>query len=86
MDGTIVNSKASADRIWEKWAVDHGLDVQEFLPKMHGSRSIDTLRRLNLPGVDPEHEAELIETAEAEDVGEVVEIPGGRAFLESLPA
>jgi len=86
MDGAIVNSKASADRVWGRWAAEHGLDVDEFLPKMHGSRSIDTLRRLNLPGVDPELEAKLIEAEEADDVGDVVEIPGARVFLERLPA
>lgn len=85
MDGTIVNSSASADRIWGRWAAGHGLDVAKFLPRMHGSRTIDTLRRLGLPGVDPEREAQLIEAAEAEDVGDVVEIPGARSFLEGLP-
>jgi mannitol-1-/sugar-/sorbitol-6-phosphatase len=85
MDGTIVNSKASADRVWSRWAEEHGLDVADFLPKMHGSRSVDTIRRLNLPGIDPEREAALIEAAEGKDVGDVVEIPGARDFLMDLP-
>jgi sugar-phosphatase len=53
MDGTILNSIRAAERVWSDWARRQGLDVATFLPKMHGSRGIDTITRLNLPGVDP---------------------------------
>jgi mannitol-1-/sugar-/sorbitol-6-phosphatase len=85
MDGTIISSIASAERIWSRWAEAHGLDVAAFLPTIHGVRSVETIRRLNLPGVDPEAEAAAITRAEMEDVGDIVEIPGARAFLETLP-
>ena len=85
MDGTILNSIHAAERAWSDWARRHGLDVAEFLPKMHGSRGIDTITRLNLPGVDPEHEARLVTEAEIADVSDVVPIPGAAAFLSSLP-
>ncbi|MFS8146884.1 HAD-IA family hydrolase [Rhizobium sp. BR 249] len=85
MDGTILNSIRAAERVWSDWARRHGLDVVDFLPKMHGSRGIDTITRLNLPGVDPEHEARLVTEAEIADVGDVVAIPGAAAFLSSLP-
>lgn len=86
MDGTIINSAASTDRVWGRWAVRHGLDPHELLAKMHGSRSVDTIRRLNLPGVDPEREAAAIEAEEADDIEDVVAIPGAQTFLNSLPA
>ena len=54
MDGTIINSIAAAERVWGAWAERHGLDVATFLPTMHGARGVDTIRRLGLPGVDPE--------------------------------
>ncbi|MDP4004991.1 HAD-IA family hydrolase [Methylobacterium sp. NEAU K] len=85
MDGTIISSIASAERAWTRWARTHGLDVASFLPTIHGVRSVDTIRRLGLPGVDPEAEAAAITRAEMEDVGDIAEIPGARAFLRALP-
>ncbi len=86
MDGTIISSIASAERAWSRWARAHGLDVAAFLPTIHGVRSVETIRRLALPGLDPEAEAAAITRAEMEDVGDIAEIPGARAFLERLPA
>jgi len=74
MDGTIINSIASAERIWGDWARRQGLDVEKFMPTMHGARGIDTIRNLNLPGVDPATESALIEKAEIADVDGVVAI------------
>ncbi|KQV14723.1 glycerol-3-phosphatase [Rhizobium sp. Root1203] len=85
MDGTILNSLASAERVWGAWAKRQGLDVDAFLPTMHGSRGIDTIARLGLPGVDPEREAAAITEAEINDVEGVVALPGARAFLAALP-
>ncbi|MCJ2073857.1 HAD-IA family hydrolase [Methylobacterium sp. J-030] len=85
MDGTLISSIASAERTWSRWAAAHGLDVAAFLPTIHGVRSVETIRRLDLPGVDPEAEAAAITAAEMEDVGDVTEIPGARAFLAGLP-
>jgi sugar-phosphatase len=85
MDGTILDSLASAERVWGQWAKRQGLNVDAFLPTMHGSRGIDTIARLGLPGVDPEREAAAITEAEIEDVDGVVALPGARAFLTALP-
>ncbi|MBP1182465.1 HAD-IA family hydrolase [Methylobacterium sp. PvR107] len=85
MDGTIISSIASAERVWSRWAEAHGLDVASFLPTIHGVQSVETIRRLNLPGVDPAAEAAAITRAEMEDVGDITEIPGARAFLKGLP-
>ena len=86
MDGTVLNSIAAAERIWSAWAVRHGVNVEKFLPTIHGVRAIDTITRLNLPGVDAEAQAAFITEAEIEDVEGIVEIPGAAAFLKSLPA
>jgi sugar-phosphatase len=85
MDGTVLNSIAAAERIWAAWAVRHGVDVETFLPTIHGVRAIDTITRLNLPGVDAEAQAAFITEAEIEDVEGIVEIPGAAAFLNGLP-
>jgi len=86
MDGTVLNSIAAAERIWAAWAERHGVDVETFLPTIHGVRAIDTITRLNLPEVDAEAQAAFITEAEIDDVEGIVEIPGAAAFLKSLPA
>lgn len=85
MDGTLLNSIAAAERVWGKWAARQGLDVETFLPTMHGKRGIDTIRGLGLPGIDVEAEALVIERGEIEDVEGVVPLPGAVDFLNALP-
>ncbi|KAB0481030.1 sugar-phosphatase [Pseudomonas reinekei] len=86
MDGTILTSIAAAERVWTTWALRHGVDVETFLPTIHGARAIDTITRLALPGVDAEAEAAWITQAEIDDVEGVEEVAGAAAFLKSLPA
>lgn len=85
MDGTILSSIASAERIWAVWARAHGLDVESFLPTIHGVQSVETIRRLGLPGVDPVQEAARITEAEIADAEGVQPIPGADDFLAALP-
>jgi sugar-phosphatase len=86
MDGTVLNSIAAAERVWSAWAVRHGVDVETFLPTIHGARAIDTINRLNLPGVDAQAQALFVAQAEIDDVEGIIEIPGAQAFLNALPA
>jgi sugar-phosphatase len=86
MDGTILSSIASAERVWSAWARGHGLDVAAFLPTIHGVQSVETIRRLGLPGVDPVAEAAAITREEMDDVDDIDPIRGAAAFLASLPA
>lgn len=85
MDGTIINSIASAERAWGAWAERHGLDVAAFLPTIHGVRAIETITNLQLPGVDPKAEVRALVLAEIEDVEGIEPIEGAAAFLASLP-
>lgn len=86
MDGTILNSIKSAERVWASWAARQGLDVDAFLPTIHGIQSVETIRRLALPGLIPEDEAAAITQAEIEDVVGIEPIPGAAEFLQTLPA
>jgi sugar-phosphatase len=86
MDGTILSSIASAERAWSAWAQRHGLDVASFLPTIHGVQSVETIRNLALPGIDPIAEAALITQAEMDDVEGIDPIAGAGAFLSALPA
>jgi sugar-phosphatase len=85
MDGTILTSIKAAERVWGQWAKGHGLDVEAFLPTIHGKRTEETIRALDLPGVDPVAEAAGITRAEIEDVAGIEAIEGAGAFLASLP-
>jgi len=85
MDGTILTSIKAAERVWANWARCHGLDVAAFLPTIHGVQSIETVRRLGLPGVDPATEVAAITQAELEDVEGIEAIAGAARFLSALP-
>lgn len=85
MDGTLTDSIAAANRVWTRWCLSHGLDPEKVLPIIHGVRAGDTIRRLNVPGLDVEKETEVIKQAEIDDVEGVVAIKGAAAFLEALP-
>lgn len=86
MDGTLLTSIKAAERVWGNWAAGHGLDVAAFLPTIHGKRTEDTIRNLNLPGIDALAEAAGITRAEIEDVAGIEAIRGAAAFIASLPA
>jgi len=86
MDGTLTDSIAAANRVWTRWSLSHGLDPAQVLPIIHGVRAGDTIRRLNVPGMDVEKETEVVKQAEIDDVEGVVAVKGARAFLEALPA
>jgi sugar-phosphatase len=68
MDGTILSSIAATERVWAAWARGHGLDVEAFLPTVHGRRPIETISCLELDGIDIERELESLLLAELEDV------------------
>ncbi len=86
MDGTLTDSIAAANRVWTRWSLSHGLDPAKVLPIIHGVRAGDTIRRLNVPGMDVEKETEVVKQAEIDDVEGVVAVKGARGFLEALPA
>ena len=84
MDGTLITSTAAAERVWTRWALRHGLDLETFVPTIHGVRGVDTIRRQNLPGIDLEAEAAWVERGEIEDVDGVAPIPGAIDFVGRL--
>ncbi|KQQ80783.1 HAD family hydrolase [Aureimonas sp. Leaf324] len=85
MDGTILNSIVAAERVWGAWARRQGLDVDSFLPTIHGMRAIETMRRVGIPEEVLEVEIAGLVQAEIDDVEGIVEIAGAAIFLKSLP-
>jgi sugar-phosphatase len=85
MDGTILSSIAAAERVWGAWAKRHGIDVETFLPTIHGMRAVETIARLRMPGIDPQAEADALTLAEMDDMEGIEAIAGAVKFLSSLP-
>jgi mannitol-1-/sugar-/sorbitol-6-phosphatase len=85
MDGTLLSSIEAAERVWTRWAAKFGIDARTFLHDIHGRRAVDSVRRLNIPGIDAEAEANAITLAEIEDVEGVRAIAGAKEFLAALP-
>ena len=85
MDGTLLSSIEAAERVWTRWAAQFGIDAATFLPGIHGRRTIESVRSLNIPGIDPEEQANAITRAELEDVAGIHVIPGAHEFIASLP-
>lgn len=84
-DGVLVDSRASAEKAWTAWSIDHGIDPAEVMAVMHGRRSADTVATFIPP--DEAREALLkIDRMEIEAAGEVTAIPGAAELVASIPA
>lgn len=84
MDGVLVDSTASVEYHWGRFASHHGLDIAEILATAHGRRSVDTIRDI-APALDALGEAAALDTAQATDPRNVVAIPGALALAQALP-
>lgn len=83
MDGTLITSIESANRVWTRWSRLRGFDPAHVLSIMHGVRTIETMKRLGVS--DPEAEAAWVTRHEIEDVAGVEPIAGAAAFLAGIP-
>jgi mannitol-1-/sugar-/sorbitol-6-phosphatase len=84
MDGVLINSTPAVARVWRRWAVEHGFNPEEVVPRAHGRPSLTTVREY-LPNSDHEAENREVERREIEDVEGVVPLPGALDLLASLP-
>ena len=84
LDGTLIDSLPAVDRAWGAFAVKHGFALDHVRARIHGRRSIDSIREL-LPDHDAEIEDAWIRDLESRDTRGVVALPGARDILESLP-
>jgi len=83
-DGVLVDSRASVERAWRRWAAERGLDGEAVVAIAHGRRTEDTLRELGLTG-DLADEVERLEAAEVADASAVSAYPEAAALLPTLP-
>jgi sugar-phosphatase len=83
LDGVLVDSTRSVERVWSSWAKHHGLDAARVVRVAHGRRTIETVR-LFAPHLDVEAEARELEQAEIRDTEGVRKVDGAATLLEAL--
>jgi sugar-phosphatase len=84
-DGVLVDSDASVQTAWSRWAREQGLDPDEVTAMVHGRRAADTVAQL-VPADRRKAAVALVERLELEDVGAVTAMPGAPELLAQLPA
>lgn len=84
LDGVLVDSTPAVARVWNAWAVQHGIDGKVAIATAHGRRSIETIRMLT-PHLDANRENAKVERMEIEEKEGVVALPGASDLLRALP-
>jgi sugar-phosphatase len=85
LDGVLVDSRESVERVWGRWAEAHGIDMERVLEVMHGVRSSEVVAAL-APELDAEAEGEGLDRAQAADPDGVVAVPGAEELLAAVQA
>lgn len=80
LDGTLVDSTAATERVWNGWKADRGLDASGAHP--HGIPAREVVQLL-APLLDAELEALELERREMADTGGVIALAGAAALLDS---
>ena len=83
-DGVLVDSGASVERAWRRWAAERGIDGDAIVAVAHGRRTEDTMRELGLSG-DLDAEVDRLEGYEIADAASVYAFPEAAALLAELP-
>jgi sugar-phosphatase len=83
-DGVLVDSAASVERAWRRWAAERSLDEDAVVAIAHGRRTEDTLTDLGFSD-DLAAEVLRVESAEVADAASVSAFPEAAALLPSLP-
>ena len=84
-DGVLVDSAASVERSWGRWAERFGLDGATVLDALDGRTSPDIVAAW-LPADLVAEGCALIEEIEIADAGSTTKIPGALELLSSIPA
>ena len=85
MDGTLLDSQRSFDRIWGRWSQRNGVDYTMAAALMRGGRALDIVRRFAPFCPDPKREARSVELEELTDLDDTTAIAGAKQFLAKLP-
>ena len=86
MDGTLVDSTALVESLWQRFCLEHDVDVDALLAYSHGRRTPDIVTRF-LPDLVPADQAAISAELEARELAVtdgIVEIPGAATLLATL--
>jgi mannitol-1-/sugar-/sorbitol-6-phosphatase len=83
LDGVLVHSDASVQRVWREWARRHGLPFQTVMLAAQGRRTVDTIREL-APHLEPRSEAAALEAVQAQDASDVTAGRGAAELISTL--
>lgn len=86
MDGTLVDSNALVDVMWNEFAQHHGFDSEQVRAYAHGRPSRATIGRYLSEPEQVRYWIDHIHAQEADSFDGVIEIPGAAAFIRALPA
>ncbi|HEV7673779.1 MAG TPA: HAD family hydrolase, partial [Candidatus Angelobacter sp.] len=84
MDGVLMDSTPSVERVWRSWALTRGLDPDNVIAQAHGRRSIETIRAV-APQLHAEKENVVVERMEIDDKEGVTALPGAAELIAHLP-
>jgi sugar-phosphatase len=85
MDGTLVDSRQIVERMWARWADEHGLPLAQVMALAHGRRTLETMQML-APHLATLEEAARLDELEGEEEGGETPISGAPELLAALPA
>lgn len=83
LDGTLVDSTASIERLWRAWAERKGIDADYLMQHVHGLRTVETIA-LVAPALDAAAEAAALMREEIALLADVTRINGAAELLEEL--
>jgi sugar-phosphatase len=85
LDGVLVDSHASIMRSWRWWGARHGVEERVLAGIAQGRPSGEVISAL-LPELDALEESRAIDLRQAQDVGDVVALPGAHElFADAHP-
>jgi len=85
LDGVLVDSHASIMRAWRWWGAQHGVEAEAIEGVQHGRPSGEIIALLK-PGLDAAAQSRAIDLRQAEDVDDVIALPGAHdVFAGSDP-
>ena len=84
LDGTLVESTLFIERLWQDWAMQHGVTAQRMSEVMHGRRANEIIH-IVAPHLSIRDEVYTLETDEISRMDGMRTYAGARELLSSLP-
>lgn len=84
LDGTLVESTLFIERLWQDWAMQHGVTPQRMSEVMHGRRANEIVH-IVAPHLSIEETVDALETDEISRMDGMRTYAGARELLSSLP-